>query len=140
MVFTSNIPGCMAILRWLLLHWRLPFFYVLPISYLLVPFTQAEAKAIGEIMTENDEQPAIARRPMFSEETLVLLKKQLLEKMENDQPYLDPDLNLPELARDMQLSVHEMSQLVNEGFAENFAQFINRYRVEESKRLLLSGK
>lgn len=49
-------------------------------------------------------------------------------------------LNLPNLARFMNLSVHEMSELINMGFDENFAQFINRYRVEESKRLLLSEK
>lgn len=106
----------------------------------MYPFSQAEVEAVGEIMTESNEQTAVTRRSMFSEESLELLKKRLLEKMETDKPYLDPGLNLPELARGMQLSVHEMSQLVNEGFAENFAQFINRYRVEESKRLLLSGK
>jgi len=106
----------------------------------IYPFTQAEAEAVDEIMTGNSELTTLARRPMFSEEKLELLKKRLLEKMEHEKPYLDPDINLPELAGYMQLSVHEMSQLVNEGFAENFAQFINRYRVEESKRLLLSDK
>lgn len=40
----------------------------------------------------------------------------------------------------MGLSVHELSALINEGFGENFAQFVNRHRVEESKTLLLSEK
>ncbi len=106
----------------------------------IYPFTQAESQVIGEIMAQNNSSLAAIRRPLFAEGTLDLLKTQLLEKMEHEKPYLDCDLSLPGLASQMQLGVHELSQLVNEGFNENFAQFINRYRVEESKRLLLSAK
>lgn len=106
----------------------------------IYPFTHAESKVIGEIMAQNNPSAATVRRPLFAEDTLHVLKTRLLEKMAHEKPYLDCDLSLPGLASQMQLGVHELSQLVNEGFNENFAQFINRYRVEESKRLLLSAK
>jgi AraC-like DNA-binding protein len=103
------------------------------------PYSIEDAAEVGEMMHEN-EMPAIKRRLILSEERLSLLKAGLLKKLETDKPYLDPELNLLGLARQMQLNLHEMSELVNEGFGENFAQLIKRYRVEESKRLLLSEK
>lgn len=63
-------------------------------------------------------------------------KEQLLRLMEKEKPYLDPELSLPKLAQRMQCSTHELSQLINQGFERNFYQFINTYRIEESKRLL----
>lgn len=104
------------------------------------PFSKKEAAEIGEIFLENETQSASARRQISSPEKLELLKTQLLQKMEAEKPHLNPELNLPGLAQKMGLSVHEMSELVNEGFGENFAQFVNRHRVEESKMLLLSEK
>ncbi len=103
------------------------------------PYTGKDAEAISEIM-QDDEPATNDRRFIFTEEKRNELKTNLLQKMEADKPYLDPELNLPSLARFMGLSVHEMSELINTGFCENFAQFINRYRVEESKKLLLSEK
>lgn len=104
------------------------------------PFSKKEAVEIEEIFSENETRAAAARRQISSPEKLESLKIQLLQKMETQKPHLDPELNLPGLAQKMGLSVHEMSELVNDGFGENFAQFVNRYRVEESKVLLLSEK
>ena len=88
----------------------------------------------------SDEPIPNDRRFIINEEKRNELKTSLLQKMETDKPYLDPTLNLPGLARLMGLSVHEMSELINTGFGENFAQFVNRHRVGESQRLLLSEK
>ncbi len=104
------------------------------------PFSKKEAVEIGEIFSENENPTAAAHRQNFPPEKLELLKTQLLKKMETEKPHLDPELNLPGFAQKMGLSVHEMSELVNEGFGENFAQFVNRHRVEESKHLLFSEK
>lgn len=103
------------------------------------PFSKNDVEEVRAIMEESAD-PAAARRSFFSEERLATLKIGLLEKMATEKPYLDPELNLPGLARHLNLSVHETSELVNAGFGENFAQFINRYRVDESKRLLRSEK
>lgn len=103
------------------------------------PYSRKEAEAVGEIMNEA-ETPATTRKLLFSEDKLQSLKASLLQKMEIDKPYLDPELNLPALARLMGVSVHEMSELINTGFGENFAQFVNRHRIEESKWLLVSEK
>ena len=106
----------------------------------IYPFTATQSTSVAAMITDDEEISVSFRKSPFTEERLAQLKSRLLVVMEQEKPYLDPDLNLPGLASLMQLSVHEMSHLVNEGFQENFAQFINRYRVEESKRLLHSEK
>lgn len=54
--------------------------------------------------------------------------------MKAKKPYLEPDLTLPKLAEDLNLSTHHVSQVINEMHGENFFNFINKYRVEEVKR------
>lgn len=103
------------------------------------PFSPAESAALVDLLTEADT-PLSTRRQVLQEERLGQLKNALLQKMDIEKPYLDPELSLPVLARQMDLSLHELSELINTGFGENFSRFINRYRVEESKRLLLSDR
>ena len=37
----------------------------------------------------------------------------------------------------MNLSTHLLSYTINTGFDENFYQFINRYRIDEAKKMVL---
>lgn len=59
------------------------------------------------------------------------LKQTLLAYMETARPHLNPDLTLYELARDMQISSHRLSDVINAGCRSNFYDFINGYRVRE---------
>ncbi len=126
---TLAAPGYLALI-WVLGYYALR-------QKEMFPFSAQETREVEEVLAQAEEQ-AGARKPGFDDETLELLKTRLRRKMEEEKLFLDPDLNLPALARSLNLSVHEMSRLVNEGFGENVAQFVNRYRVEESSRLLLS--
>jgi AraC-like DNA-binding protein len=56
--------------------------------------------------------------------------------MQSEKPFLDNELNLLKLAAHMQITIHTLSYVINEGYGENFAQYVNRYRVEEAKKLL----
>lgn len=46
------------------------------------------------------------------------------------------DLRLEDLAQKMELPKHYVSQVINEQFNMNFFEFINKYRIEEAKRLI----
>ncbi len=48
-------------------------------------------------------------------------------------PYLNPDLNLPQLAGELNIPSHHLSQVINKNIGLNFFDFVNRYRVEEVK-------
>ncbi len=56
--------------------------------------------------------------------------------MTEKKPYLDPELTLTSLARDVGISRTQLSQLINEGIGDNFYDFVNKFRVEEVKMLL----
>ena len=59
--------------------------------------------------------------------------------MKSEKPYLNPDLNLSELAKLLQMTRAELSKIINLGFHKNFNDFINEYRVNAFKEKLHSG-
>ena len=66
--------------------------------------------------------------------------KRLRNHMEVRKPFLDPELTLSSLAGELDISRSQLSQLINNGIGDNFYDFINKYRVEEVKRLMLDPK
>ena len=66
------------------------------------------------------------------------IQQRLLAWMETERPYLVGKLTLPQLAEQLNISANHLSQVINEHLAKNFFEFVNRYRVEEAKRLLLT--
>jgi AraC-like DNA-binding protein len=66
------------------------------------------------------------------EENKILLN----QIMENEKPYLLPELNLDELAKMLNKPPKQLSQTINLGFSMNFNTYINRYRINEAKRII----
>ena len=104
----------------------------------IFPFKETDIAEIEEIIDETST--AATKQQRISETELMVLKEKLSYLMASEKLYLDETLSLPKLAEKMQSSVHNLSYLLNEGFGENFFQFVNKYRVEEAKNLLLSPK
>jgi AraC-like DNA-binding protein len=101
-------------------------------------FERQEVEAIREILEE--DPVSTAKTPRLSGEAMATLKEKMQAIMEHDKAFLDQELDLPQLARRMHVSPHDLSYLLNAGFGESFFQFVNRYRVAEAKILLLSPK
>jgi AraC-like DNA-binding protein len=59
--------------------------------------------------------------------------EKLADYMKSSKSYLNPDLSLPQLATELNISRHYLSQVINEQFNLNFFDFVNRYRVEAFK-------
>ncbi|MEW6997968.1 helix-turn-helix domain-containing protein [Colwelliaceae bacterium BS250] len=60
--------------------------------------------------------------------------------MEEQKPFLNHLLTLDNLAKQLHLPARNLSQVINRHFKCNFFEFINGYRIAESKRLLLAQK
>lgn len=60
----------------------------------------------------------------------------LSEVMNNDKPYLQPDLTAVKLAKMVGVSQGELSQILNEYLNTRFYEYVNKYRVEEFVRIL----
>jgi len=131
----------------------LPAIYLAAVGYLAYyALRQPEAVAFAQlgrlelpVLLPTYDQPAPpapaeppSRQPRLSPSQLAHCQQQLLHLLATTKPYLQPDLSLPTLAQQAGLSTHELSYVLNEGLGVNFFQFLNRYRVEEAKRLLAS--
>jgi AraC-like DNA-binding protein len=68
-----------------------------------------------------------------------ILVQNLTTYMQEHKPYLDHLLTLDSLAKQLLMPSRQLSQVINRHFKQNFFEFINGYRIEESK-LLLSDK
>lgn len=60
--------------------------------------------------------------------------------MEQEKPYLNPELTLKILADEVSISSKKLTQILNQGLGKNFFEFINTYRVEEVKKRIQAGE
>jgi AraC-like DNA-binding protein len=57
--------------------------------------------------------------------------------MEKEKPYLDPDLSFEQLSKMVSIPPRSLTIVLNECLNQNFYDFINSYRVQESARILM---
>ncbi len=57
--------------------------------------------------------------------------------MEEKKIFFDEELTVNGLARELAIEPYQLSQIINEKFNKNFNHFVNEYRIEEAKRILL---
>jgi AraC-like DNA-binding protein len=112
-------------------------------SYWIAYHSVQQESSFAHVATETvlpiiEEEPAVRyRNSTLSQEYLLHVIKKIESYMAESKPYLDGELTLTLLAGQLEINPNQLSQILNEGLGENFYRFVNRYRVEESKRLLL---
>jgi len=80
--------------------------------------------------------PAPGMSPLEKEKTDPDLIAAVLRHMETKKPYLDSELTLSQLAKELNISRSQLSQVINEGIGDNFYNFINKYRVAQVKKFM----
>ncbi len=60
--------------------------------------------------------------------------------MEDQKVYLNPELNLSDLAEQANMSRAQLSEIINSGFNKNFNDFVNMYRVDAFKAMIKANK
>ena len=92
----------------------------------------AETDKISSQPSYDNSQPKYERTGL-SEEKAKQAGEKLMEVMKSGKPYLEPELNLKQLADQMHVPAHQLSQVINQQFGKNFYDFVNAFRVEEVK-------
>lgn len=64
----------------------------------------------------------------------------LRQYLDANKPYVDPNYRMSDLAEAMHVSPSKLSQVFNLYLKENYYEFINRYRLNEFKRLVADGE
>ncbi len=65
---------------------------------------------------------------------------QLSQKIREDKLFLQRDITIKSLSRQLEIGSKEFSKMINTHTQKNFYHYINRFRVEEFKRLLQTPK
>lgn len=73
-------------------------------------------------------------------EAIDALKQKLLDLMEKEHLYREPELSILDVSKKLHVPRHHVTQILNEKLGKNFYTFINGYRVEEAKLMLSDPK
>jgi AraC-like DNA-binding protein len=94
-------------------------------------FTTSEQQALPEekIINEKEEMPALQN-----------WKEKLLIHMAEKKPYLEAELTLSDLSKQLKTNSSVLSKVINDGTGSNFNDFINAYRVQEVITKLKAGE
>jgi AraC-like DNA-binding protein len=76
------------------------------------------------------------KKSVLDEETKIRILNKIYEQM-NKKYYLNTSPSLPELSKKINTSPNYVSQVINEKLNMTFLELINKYRIEEAKKLLL---
>ena len=106
-----------------------------------------QTDTFSEARFYNDQfEPGVARKSQpapsitkylksgLKEEEADRIYRDLLRTMEVEKPFLNHQLSMLELAKNMNVSTHNLSQVLNEKSGKSFYDFVNDYRVREFKQ------
>jgi AraC-like DNA-binding protein len=84
-------------------------------------------KSENNSITE-EEKPSISKG----------LKEKIVAAMSEDELYLDTSLTVHKLAKSINSNSKYISNVINTEFQQNFAVFVNSYRIEKAKKILIN--
>ncbi|MBX2961528.1 MAG: AraC family transcriptional regulator [Cyclobacteriaceae bacterium] len=82
------------------------------------------------------EQQKYKSSSLTQEQQQILIDK-LQYLMKAEKPFLRADFSQPDLAQKLGVSVHVLSQAINDGLGKSFFELMAFYRVEEAKKILI---
>ena len=121
LLFIMVQVGCVALL------YLLSYYALLQPQWIYAPLAKSEnpKKYQGSALSGDDKQ---------------VLMQRILAYAEKEQPYLSPGLTIDKFADALEVNRYYVSQVINEQMGRNFSDFINWYRIEETKKLLQDPK
>ena len=88
---------------------------------------------------ELKDEPKYERVKIDEQECAAIVSR-MREYLERERVYTNQDLKMKDLADVLHLSAPKLSQVFNLYLKENYYEFINRYRLQEFKRLIEAGE
>ena len=142
-------PQHVTKLLWFTFAFGAPYIYLVTIKGMMQPTiwqvqphtnkeeVEEEIHDMEELETELEEEKARPSRAGLHPEKIEALTGRVIDLMEREKIYQEPELTLQQLAQKLETPAHNLSLAINEGLKKNFYDLVNGYRVEEAKRLLV---
>jgi len=83
--------------------------------------------------TDEFEEPIKPKTALLDRNTTTEYSSRLIEHISENKPYLNPDLSLRDLAKQIDIHPNHLSWVLNNSIGLNFNEFINQYRIEAFK-------
>ncbi|RFA30804.1 hypothetical protein CAI21_04675 [Alkalilimnicola ehrlichii] len=145
-VITGVAAALLVFMGVALEHPAFPLFYgsaitaLLAGGYLLYQRFPALVEVVGDELREAAEAVGLApdkRRSQLAGISIDAKLAALRRKLETEHLYRDEKLTASQLAAAVELTPHQLSELVNEHLGINIPRFIKQYRIAEARRLLI---
>ena len=91
----------------------------------------------GQRITSLNNITARYKSSVLSAADTLKFKTMILDYISKNESYKDHNITLGKFAKSISLTPHVVSQVINEQLSCNFNDFINSYRVEEAKKMLI---
>ena len=102
-------------------------------------FLFVSRRKTANLFSGNLDLVRYAKKKIADEQAQTLTEK--LHKIVLEQElYKNPDLKLNDLAKKINISGHQLSQLLNDNLSKSFAAYINEYRINEACELIINDK
>ncbi|GAA0721758.1 hypothetical protein GCM10009430_23450 [Aquimarina litoralis] len=139
-VFQGVIDSVITDLHWTQ-RWWYHFFTAVAIIYIGIKgyFTDTNKLNNLNFSVSLKQTSAEESKAKLSDE-IIHNKKKIEEFMSDQQPFLNPDLNLTELSKMLHIPATIVSETINAGFEKNFNDFINSYRVKAVQDMIREGR
>lgn len=89
---------------------------------------------------EGNEQKEKYKNSNLSDEQKEEYIEHIYSFMQTERPFLNAELTVQDLSKQLNISRHHLTEILNNDIGKNFFTFINEYRVEEVKRRLLDER
>jgi len=119
-----------ALLTTLLLMVLFMFYFINSVLFKMLKLSTKESGIIAQLKIDTKNKYASSTITM---EELMEYKSNLWNYIIDNKRYLDSELNIDDLSKELNLSSKVLSQVINEGYACNFFDFINKFRIEAVK-------
>lgn len=80
--------------------------------------------------------PRKYQKSALSQADAAILAERLHHLFETEKTYLDPELRLDKLAKQLNISRHHISQALNQTYQSGFSDWVTSWRIREAKQLL----
>lgn len=107
-----------------------------PYLFKVVP----EEKEEVEEAKESSEQKEKYKNSNLSDEQKEEYMEHIYSFMQTERPFLNAELTVQDLSKQLNISRHHLTEILNNDIGKNFFTFVNEYRVEEVKRRLLDER
>ncbi|NJB36719.1 AraC family transcriptional regulator [Croceivirga sp. JEA036] len=142
--FSLVFGGCLVLLSSLLLFYRIKTKKqnaLLREQFLVLQKETEEPLDTQQKSSETEtKQKASYKSSSINDEDFEAYKARLTSHIKSNRPYLDSELSQKDLAEQINISSHHLSEVLNKGFNQNFYNYINSYRIRAAQEMLKNKK